>query len=257
MVIVDNSPPSESAASITNTIHLTYPSNVGIAGAQNAGLRALIESGCDACLLLDQDSFLDTSQILMLAKEFRRIKSHNDNIVAIGPRIYCEFEKRILVPKGAYEPSKGCGYHLVPQIIASGMLIDVRKLPLIGFKEESLFIDAVDHEWCWRAAAHGYEVAQTDRVVMRHRQGDARLKVGPIYFKVGAPIRLYYQTRNLCLLLTRPYVPLRWKIRNLVALPLRLVVNSLLMPERKSRFLYMLRGIAHGILRRRGRLESR
>lgn len=256
VVVVDNSPLLQAAPPLPNTTHIAFPENVGIAAAQNAGIKTLKAMGCEGCLLLDQDSLLATEQISVLASEFLRIRSLRDDVAAVGPQIFCQFEQKVLLGKRAQVPFPGCEYRLVPQIIASGMLMDISKLAQIGGKEESLFIDAVDHEWCWRAAKQGYVIAQTDKVVMHHRQGDARIKVAMVKFKVGAPIRLYYQVRNLILLLPRSYVPLTWKVRNLAALPLRFVVNTFFVSEGRSRFYYMLKGLVHGIRGKSGRFPK-
>ncbi|HFP9739483.1 TPA: glycosyltransferase family 2 protein, partial [Escherichia coli] len=66
------------------------------------------------------------------------------------------------------------GFSLTKQIIASGKLINLEVLDQVGFMEDDLFIDGVDHEWCWRAGRLGYKIAIIENAIMKHRLGDAR-----------------------------------------------------------------------------------
>jgi rhamnosyltransferase len=140
----------------------------------------------------------------------------------------------------------------VTQIISSGMMIDLSKLELIGFKDERLFIDGVDHEWCWRAKTQNLLVAIANNVEMVHKLGDGRSKFAGITYKVGSPIRLYYQFRNILILTRRGYVPTYWKTRNVLVLPIRFFANSLLQSNKRERIKFMLCGLLDGLLKRDG-----
>jgi rhamnosyltransferase len=115
-----------------------------------------------------------------------------------------------------------------------------------------LFIDGVDHEWCWRAKQKNLMVAIAEKVEMVHRLGDSRSKFAGLTYKVGSPIRLYYQFRNVLILSRRGYVPWYWKCRNLAVLPIRFFANSLLQDHKVDRIKYMLCGLWDGLLKRKG-----
>jgi rhamnosyltransferase len=173
-------------------------------------------------------------------------------LVAIGPRIICSFSEESVKPRVQREISVYDNLVCVTQIISSGMMIDLSKIDLIGFKDETLFIDGVDHEWCWRAKTQDYMVAIAENVEMIHKLGDARSKFVGITYKVGAPIRLYYQFRNILLLSRRDYVPSYWKTRNILVLPIRFLANSLLQTQKRKRIKFMLCGLCDGLLKRDG-----
>lgn len=91
---------------------------------------------------------------------------------------------------------------------------------------------------------------------MVHRLGDSRAKFAGITYKVGSPIRLYYQFRNILLLSRRSYVPFYWKLRCTCLLPVRFFLNGLMQSNRRHRVKYMLKGLADGVLGRSGSYDS-
>ncbi|WP_394128918.1 glycosyltransferase family 2 protein [Shewanella maritima] len=253
VVIVDNSPePHDFSSIIEHYDYLHFPDNIGIAGAHNHGLRLLLSKGCEYGVLLDQDSQITSDFVFRLSSLLIAAKSLKHNIVAIGPRINCSFtdkEQKSLIQREVFEYDELVG---VTQIIASGMLIDLGLLDEIGFKDETLFIDGVDHEWCWRARSMNLQIARAKKVIMQHRLGDSRSKFAGVTYKVGSPIRLYYQFRNILLLSRRSYVPKYWKVRCLFFMPFRFFLNSVMQSDRRLRAQYMLRGLYDGLLGKKG-----
>ncbi|WP_245921802.1 glycosyltransferase family 2 protein [Bowmanella denitrificans] len=259
--VVDNSPNSSciplSLTSYENLKFFHFPENIGIAAAQNVGLQYLIEAGFDYGLLLDQDSHFEEDFVDKLIKLFEQARSeHIPELVAIGPSLICAYTDKILRPSIQGEIEHFCNIASVPQIIASGMMMDLRQLKQIGLKDDSLFIDGVDHEWCWRARKCGYAIGKASNVVMYHKLGDGRRRFAGVTFKIGAPVRLYYQFRNIFLLSRRPYVPNYWKLRNFAVMPLRIFANALLLPNKRARLKFMAYGIIDGILNRSGPISA-
>lgn len=230
-----------------------FKHNKGIAAAQNVGLGDLLEAQCHYALLLDQDSEVPDTMVNELIAKFD-VTDHN--LIAIGPRIVCSFTESELRPLVQKEHASDGNISVVSQIISSGMMISLNKLADVGLKEEGLFIDGVDHEWCWRARLQSYQIAIANDIKMRHTMGEHRGRFLGVSYKVGVPIRLYYQFRNILILSRRPYVPLYWKIRNLSVLPLRIIVNGLVEKDKKSRIKYMWQGICDGILNRIGNHDN-
>ncbi|MEW9799715.1 glycosyltransferase family 2 protein [Alteromonas sp. CYL-A6] len=256
VVLVDNSPAPFNLTELTYSQYLHNPDNAGIARAQNQGIEALLSLGCRYVLILDQDSKLACSDIEKLASHFRVLESAGEPVAAIGPTVHCSFSDKLVVPK--VNRHKAVSETLVnaKQLIASGMLLSAAAYSRIGGKEESLFIDGVDHEWCWRARHQGFSLFQAKDVVMPHRQGDARIRLCGVIFKVGAPVRLYYQVRNVLLLSRRGYVPTYWKVRNFLALPLRYLANRWFMENGKQRGVLMRKGFVDGCCKRSGKLTE-
>lgn len=77
---------------------------------------------------------------------------------------------------------------------------------------ERLFIDQVDHEWCFRARSKDLQTLVAHDAILAHDLG-----VGVIHFFGKAksihrsPIRHYFIVRNTLHLVTLRYVPFRWK----------------------------------------------
>lgn len=255
LVLVDNSP--EPLPEHSTSIHyIHYSENIGIAAAQNRGLEYLMGLDVDYALVFDQDSQISESLIAQMQVALIDAQTCFSDVAAIGPTIVCEFNDKVMQPRFHKALAKNDKVASVRQIIASGMLISLDAYKIVGPKDEALFIDGVDHEWCWRARDKGFTVCQALTVSMKHRLGDARLKFAGIEVKQGAPIRLYYQARNLVLLSRKQYVPLYWKCRNWLALPLRWYVNRFRFDCGPSRSRYMLRGLKDGFAGVSGKLTD-
>lgn len=255
IIVIDNSSESH-ACWLPDYVSYTHcPDNEGIAEAQNIGLREAIAEGREYLLLLDQDSLLSATLLTGLQDSIKRAKTITKKLAAIGPAIVSEFDNKAVVPAIQKPKAVTQGYYSTKQIIASGMVLCADCLDEVGFKESALFIDGVDHEWCWRARMHGYEILIDSNLKMVHKQGDARKNVLGVSFKVGQPVRLYYQFRNVLLLLPRGYVPLYWKFRNIMALPCRWLVNRFCLDNGKDRGEFMWRGIRDGLRRVTGPLK--
>jgi rhamnosyltransferase len=255
LILVDNSATKNDFSSLVEShVYLHFPQNIGIAAAHNAGLQQAQLLRCRYAVLLDQDSMIPDDMFFSLSSLLLASEKLSHNIAAIGPKIRCVFsEKHVnsLVQRRIFEYEDVVG---VTQIIASGMMIDLNCLDEIGYKDERLFIDGVDHEWCWRARINGYYVALAKQVEMYHRLGDSREKFLGITYKVGSPIRLYYQFRNILLLSRRAYVPTYWKLRNLTLMPGRMFINVCLESKRRERLKYICLGLYHGLIGRKGKL---
>ncbi len=255
--IIDNSPSPSLQNIDTASIHYHhFPNNIGVAAAHNIGLSDLKAAGCEYGMLLDQDSTIPEDFAFRLSSLLVASKVQNRPVIAIGPRIICSFSDKTVKPRVQREVAVYDQLVCVTQIISSGMMIDLSHFDRIGWKDESLFIDGVDHEWCWRAKEHNFMVAIADKVEMVHRLGDSRSKFAGVTYKVGSPIRLYYQFRNILLLLRRAYVPKYWKTRNICVLPIRFLANSLLQPRRLERLKYMLCGLWDGLLGKSGAFKD-
>ncbi|WP_462169253.1 glycosyltransferase family 2 protein [Pseudoalteromonas lipolytica] len=253
LVIIDNSKLAHDFSHVIENYHYEhFPENVGIAAAHNIGLLYLLKVGCEYAILLDQDSMIPPDMLFDLSSLLKASSKLQHNIAAIGPSIRCSFggdEVNPMIQQEVFSYDDLVG---VTQIIASGMMLDLSVLDQVGLKDESLFIDGVDHEWCWRARSMGFDIAKARDVEMCHRLGDARSKFIGITYKVGAPIRLYYQFRNILLLSRRPYVPMYWKLKCLFFIPVRLFLNSALQQKRAKRLSFMLKGLYDGLLGRKG-----
>ncbi|MCP4866351.1 glycosyltransferase family 2 protein [Alteromonas alba] len=256
VVVVDNSPQSHKSWLSSSVEFRHCPENAGIAHAQNIGLLLARQQGRDYAMLLDQDSHL-TEHLLQTAKQrVIEAQSRYPDLAAYGPTIVSEFDGQVVRAKVQRAVPDEHGFLHSRQIIASGKIIPLAVLSDVGLMEDALFIDGVDHEWCWRASRKGFRIISDTQVLLRHKQGESRKRVLGMTFKVGSPVRLYYQYRNILILLRRSYVPLYWKVRNCVALPVRWVINGWCLEQSKERRRYMRQGLTDGLRKRAGRYRA-
>lgn len=243
VIIVDNTPECISL-SIPNVDIIYQGYNSGIAEAQNVGLRYSIKKGYEYTLLLDQDSKIPDHFVYNLTNKIKNMP----DAACIGPRVFDLNQKSIMTAKLMKNDKFKYNTTKVSQIIASGQLINNSVLDTIGLMESELFIDAVDHEWCWRASSYGYSIYIDEDTIMEHVLGESSKKI--LFFRLtkNNPIRLYYITRNYFLLIRRGYVPFYWKIRNLIILPIASLLGFIFFDKKKERLIYTLKGFFDGIL---------
>ena len=171
--------------------------NLGIAAAQNKGLRAVIEEGAEFIVLSDQDSVMPPGAIDSLIEIV-----NSDPLCAAAVPMFRD--DKLSAPSGFilsdslfFTPSRQtAGQHDLLQAIASGMVINAKCLSEVGLMDEALFIDWVDIEWCWRARARGFRILGSADVVMTHNLGDMARNLGYRHATLRAPQRHYYITRN-------------------------------------------------------------
>ena len=256
MIVVDNSPQSHQDWLSSSVEFRHCPENAGIAHAQNIGLLLAKKQGHDYAMLLDQDSQLSEQLLQTVKLRVVEAQTHYPNLAAYGPTIVSEFDGQVVRAKVQRAVPDEHGFLHSRQIIASGKVIPISVLAEIGLMEDALFIDGVDHEWCWRANRKGCRIISDTQALLRHKQGESRKRIVGVTFKVGSPVRLYYQYRNILILLRRSYVPLYWKIRNSVALPVRWIINGWFLEQRRERRHYMRRGLIDGLKKRSGRYKA-
>ncbi len=189
--------------------------NLGIAYAQNIGIKKSIELGASHILFFDQDSHISDHFVDNLMSDYLKIYATHEKIAAIGPRFIdknkgfyfpaLRFNKYGLIDKISVQDIK------VPTevsfLISSGTLVSVDSLKSIGFMKEEFFIDFVDTEWCFRAISMGYKLYMSERAVMKHSIGDDTLKIYNFNIPVHSGFRRYYRVRNLFFMWKMPYIP--------------------------------------------------
>ena len=244
VIVIDNTPSQgdslkEKYKYATNFV---LNDNFGIAYAQNVGIRHAVSEGADCCLFLDQDSEVDSSFIQSMIESFEQICFRDSKTAVLGPMV---------VEKDTGEVYKHSEVHgdftKVQNVISSGSIVTVEAFREVGYMEEELFIDLVDHEWCWRANSKGWHVYMTDKVKLLHKVGNRTVNILGLPFIACAPIRYYYKTRNTLWLCRRDYVPASWKRKN----GIRILLNMLFLPSIVTEhvgkcYKYLFRGLKDG-----------
>ena len=167
---------------------LSFGKNIGIAAALNLGIKEGLKNNYSWLLTMDQDSsfdedqakryfsslpFIDSSCVAVLSPSHKVVSCGDDAVV---------YEKR-------------------NEVMTSGNLLNLLLIRHIGFFNEDLFIDSVDHDYCLRANLLGLEVLQAKNCFIQHVVGD--LCQGSFLFglkkktfHIHSPKRMYFIVRN-------------------------------------------------------------
>ena len=249
IVILDNSPIPllDPKSIISNTITIKcFNKNIGIAAAQNEGIQFLKKLCVESILFLDQDSYFPNNKITDLINSYFKTKKNDDKFGGIGPSAINDYTKKTYEPRFTARKMIDIDLAIVPDLISSGSIIPISVFDDVGCFESELFIDGVDHEWCWRCVAKGYNFYLNTEIFLNHKLGEGDLVFFGFSFAIPKPIRTYYQYRNFIRLFPRSYVPKRWKLINLFKYLLKIPVYFIVSKDRFSFLKYSFKGIFDG-----------
>jgi rhamnosyltransferase len=264
LLVVDNTPQPDARAREVCArvgIALLHRGNRGgIAGAYNAGLAELFRERIDAVALFDQDSSIPDAYFPTMRKVCAELGSR---AFLAGPRLFDDNVRSFVLgvwtdgftlrrlrikPDAMFQQ---CGY-----LIASGCLVSRVAFETLGPFNESLFIDHVDTDYCYRALSHKVPVYVVPALVLVHRIGAGQWHtLGPLKIaSMNQPWRrCYYGARNAV------WVGMRYGLRLPVALMPTLVVFWQIVKivfferDKRAKLCSTLLGFVDGL---RGRLGS-
>jgi rhamnosyltransferase len=243
-IVIDNTPKRNNKSLFSDSVdYIPLNENMGIGFAQNVGIKRAEELGYKHIIFFDQDSCVDKTLVENLYQSYCDLYNSDPRIGVLGPRI---------VNKRTHELYKShClsndGYTIVPTLISSGSITRLSVIKDVGLFDESLFIDYVDHEWCWRCRKFGYHCIISSNISMLHSVGKRSVSIFGLDFIESASFRYFYQYRNFLLLLRRDYVPIKWKIRTTVRNMVGLLVYPIISSEHKKALVNIMDGIKCGL----------
>lgn len=193
--VVNNSPDGDSRALLTQIADervtvLEQTGNVGVAAGFNAGMQAGIAEGYDSVWIFDQDSTVTDGMLAALLRAQARTDIRPG---IVGPAL------RAAETGNVYDADRGQGSAPIDALISSGALFSRQLLEDIGYHDDALFIDYVDHDISLRAGRAGYTNLKVFDTLLDHRFGDSqpsRLFGRRIYLSNYSPMRQYYMSRN-------------------------------------------------------------
>ena len=267
VVIVDNGSSDDALTGIRRLAHraavrlIEFDENRGIAVAHNAGIRHAMESRFEYVLLLDHDSRLLPDCVPQLLQASRRLSHAGITVAAVGPQYNDETSAR----RAPFWRFYRWSYRRIfarPEdetietsvLISSGMLVSCNMLQAIGLMDETLFIDGVDWEWCFRASALGYRLFGVTAAIMQHSLGDSGVKVFGRILPLHSPLRHYYVYRNMVLMCRMTKIPMSWKFYFSLRLTVRFLIYIALAPHRRERCRMIWQGMRDGFSGRSGRI---
>jgi rhamnosyltransferase len=184
-IIVDNSPEDNSVLieSENNIEYISLKKNFGIATALNIGYKRAEELGSNWILTMDQDSlFLDSDIKNYLNPNANHFKE--PNVSVFGPNFEGPPTNDLI----------DCN-----SVISSGSLVNLEAhIKNFGYNED-LFIDQVDHEYCFRLKKLGCRIIRVGYLRMTHTVGSplTKKRFGRVFISHNHnATRRYYITRN-------------------------------------------------------------
>ncbi|MCS7090301.1 MAG: glycosyltransferase family 2 protein [Verrucomicrobiota bacterium] len=227
------------------------PSNVGIAGALNVGVRRVLAEGYRWVGLFDQDSAVPPFYLGALRRAYQA----------------CPWRAQIgvLAPEHVAAENPGDAMSRLPvglacrpvwTVMSSGSVVWTNVFETVGLFDERLFIDYVDFEFCLRVRLGGYKICRVSGLRLPHRLGRARqVGWGPFrrVIRSHPAWRYYYRTRNRVYLYKRYALRLPlWCIMDAGWLVLDAVKAGLLEEHPLDCFRWTLRGLCDALAGRTG-----
>ncbi|MGU8928578.1 glycosyltransferase [Clostridium perfringens] len=203
VIIVDNGSNEETLKSLNyllkkyNVDLILNKENKGIATALNQGVSYAIKNNYDWILTLDNDSKATANMVnIMLKTYFSLPYAIKKDIAGMFP---CYLEEKI-EDFGCIEASDNLfEYNYIITDMTSGNLIKAETFKKVGFFNEDLFIDYVDHEYCYRVNERGLKFIKVKNAILLHSLGNTKQKKflnKKIRYTNHSYVRRYYITRN-------------------------------------------------------------
>jgi len=240
-------------------IDIECVANIGIAAAQNIGLKKALEISAKYILLSDQDTIFPLNYLNEMTATIDSIADAGCVVPVLvddrGGVTVSPFKIRKWGMKWRLRPSQ-FGQVTLVEAPASGMLIKADVVSKIGLMREDLFIDLVDLEWCWRVSYNKLKILGICGVAINHRLGNNKIKLPFKIVNSRDPIRTYYISRNtLFLAKNLDYISIIDKISLCIDCLKYLVGFSILFSPHILHFKYSLKGLYHGYVGRVGNLD--
>ena len=222
--------------------------NVGVGTALNQGVEYALAHRYVWGLLFDQDSDISVGMLASFADVC--IQHPVLNCLSVIGSNYHDRDSGL---SGVTELQRNSTATWIRQksVITSGSLISLAVWQKIGPFREDFFIDGIDHEYCLRSRASGYDVVLATKCILAHKIGDNR-RVSFLWMSLESSChsatRRYYMYRNL-VVITKMYWKddLSWVVgQNFTALKnfIKIIVFE---KNRSSKIYNIFVGLVHGV----------
>lgn len=172
--------------------------NLGIATALNIGVKKAKAAGHEWVITFDQDSQVTPFMIEAMLRVYETYPN-KEKVASLSPR-YMDVNSGEISGSHLLFPSNNTlPYAEAYEALTSGNLIKSCIFDFVGYFDQSLFIDYVDREFCWRCIYFGYSILQINEALLLHGIGLQKrrnfLWMHPSITN-HTPLRRYYIARN-------------------------------------------------------------
>jgi rhamnosyltransferase len=250
IIVVDNASGPEGLARVEQACRavgarlLRNSDNLGISAGLNRGAACAMELGYAWLALFDQDSCVTRG---MLATMQQVLESRPD-AARVGVIGSIQVERGVAGHEPESAPASNPARE-VRTVITSGSLISLEVWHAVGGFDESLFIDAVDWDYCLKCRGHGFKVLEAEGAKLMHEIGiPSHSQLGQLKFTATnhSPLRYYYLNRNR-LVMWRRYWRQEpgWVARDALVMLKQFIKICLAETERSRKVAAIGLGIAH------------
>jgi GT2 family glycosyltransferase len=196
VLIVENAAAAGSARDEAGVPRLRLRDNLGFAGGMNAGLRQLLDEGCDRLLLLNNDAVLEPGCLSLLVAALE-----DPAVGAVGPLILSAEDGRVesrglrvdlrhgrVRLEGAGTATDEGAPAPVDALSGAVLMTTATALDRVGLLDAEFFFSFEDVDWCVRARRAGLELLVVTAARARH--------AGSRTIGRDSPDRLYFAARN-------------------------------------------------------------
>ena len=221
--VVDNSPDESLGAAM----HRTCPGipvlhagrNLGFAAGNNLGMRRALEDGCDAILLLNNDTEIDAGALEALMAALDGEPSAG---IVGGKILYHASPERIWFAGGFFDFHAGSGGHTgigetdhgqydtrreCTFVTGCCLLIRRSVMERIGLLDESFFAYLEDVDYCARARAAGYRIIYEPLARVYHKVSATASWDSPLYLYFNCRNRILLLKKHATLMAVLPHLP--------------------------------------------------
>ena len=221
--------------------------NYGIAKAQNLGLEFSEKYDPEYILYFDQDSMIGSNYINQIIKPLEN--GYDISCPLVIDESLKFVYKPIIINRNGY-PCKAKiiddNFISIDYSISSGTAIHYETLVSIGGFLESFFIDFVDTEWFLRAKHLKFKTSCNPQAKLYHKIGDKSLDFKIFNLQLHSPFRTYYKTRNCLYLFKIKYIPILYKIRELIIVIIFNLITITISKQRRKHLNKIYLGIKDG-----------
>ncbi|MHA3103364.1 glycosyltransferase family 2 protein [Acinetobacter sp. ANC 3791] len=259
IIIIDNNSENRAELDAIKHIYLECLSqNMGIATAQNIGIKKVIALDVEYVVFFDQDSEVDSNFIENIMKSYIQVKNTIDPMISmIGPKLLNIKEnyyyKMYKLNNFGFKEKIDISNIILPQrvdcLISSGSFLSLDRLKEVGEMKDSYFIDYVDIEWSFRHLSQGYHLYVAHNVTMKHQIGEGNISL-PFgkRIMIHPPSRRYYRVRNSFFLLKESYIPKIYALNEIVGgLIYQLCIIGYCKKQKKEQINALFRAVRDGL----------